>query len=185
MKEIIDEDFSKRIPVIIRNSFGFVLPSTGVMFSFVLMACGGVLVATSGGMLNGKLIFGTFIFLVAGVGATLRSGAIIDTANRKMKVYVSFFGIKSGEWKDMSAYPYLTIFKTNLASTVSSRGNVSTKLMDVAYDVFLLTKNHRERVLIFTCDTKEKAQATAQVLAKKLDKEVVIYNPQSSRSRRR
>ncbi|HEY6160536.1 MAG TPA: hypothetical protein VI112_04915 [Bacteroidia bacterium] len=193
MDELLDEELARRIPQVIHNSFGSPLPKTGVYFSLVLLACGLILLGSDvadsisygGIVITGRFIFGTLLTVVSAFAATLGSGVYIDTANRKMKQYSSSFGIKRGEWRGMEAYPFLTLFKSNLVSSVQSRGGATLNLAETVFDVYLLSANHRERILVYSCESKEKADQMARVLGKKLEKQVVIYNPKSSSRRRR
>jgi hypothetical protein len=193
MENVLDDDLARKIPVIIHHSFGSVLPRTGVIFSYVMLACGLILlvpeviamISYQVFEVTGALILGTLVTVFSALAATMSAGVYLDTANKRMRQYSSYLWIKSGSWKGIEMYPFLTLFKSKLSSTVYSRGNVALDLTDTVYDVFLLSKNHRERVLIYSCPSKEQAVKTANILGKKLDREVVIYNPQSSSRRKR
>jgi hypothetical protein len=193
MEDVLDDELARRIPVIIHHSFGSILPKTGVYFSYVMLACGLLLlvpevmamVSYRVFVVTGALILGTLLTVISALAATMRTGVYLDTANRRMRQYSSYLGVKSGKWNGMEMYPFLTLFKSKLSSTIYSRGNVALDLTDTVYDVFLLSKNHRQRVLIYTCPGKDQALQMARILGKKLEKEVVIYNPQTTSRKRR
>lgn len=92
------------------------------------------------------------------------------------------FGIKSGKWESSLLLPDLCVLKIGKTQSVanSRTGGIGTDMDVSKNEVYLLSANHRKKILIKTCDSKAKAVAFAEDLAQKMGKNFVEFNPKIS-----
>ena len=152
------------------NSFGKVFPSPAVFSAYILLGLG-IIAILSGAYLAVILI------LLGGLGAFSTTGVEIDTDNKQFRTYSSFFGFKTGNWKNLSNYPFLCIFKSKKRYSMFSQANVQTSYVETGFDIFLLNQSHRERILVNIAETKEQATEAAKELAAQLKIQLVQFNP--------
>lgn len=107
-------------------------------------------------------------------------GVEIDLNKKLFREYVQYFGIKSGKWIELDKYSDLSILKSKEKSTIYSRTNIATSDSTIYYDLFLLSKSHRTKILLKRYSNKEEALEEGNNYAIKLDKELKNYNPQGS-----
>lgn len=136
----------------------------------------------------GNPIIGLLVVLVGGFISFTSTGIQIDVENKKYKHYSSYYGIKQGQWKTLDSYPCLAILQSRQSSTTHSIGNISSITnSENYYDIYLLDKTHRQKLLIKRLKNKEQASKDAKEFAENLGVEFTTYNPVISaktRSRR-
>ena len=165
--------------VIIENKFGKSFPQGLVFVGYIFLGIGVLMCVTSP-------VMGLAIILISAFISFTFSGMEINTYNKSYKDYTLFFGfIKQGKWNSYTNYPYVTILRKNMVTTIHSRGNVaSTSTKELVYDITLLDKTHRKKLAIKRMKDKDEALAEAKVLAQKLGVEYADYNPQVSQATR-
>lgn len=163
----------------IENKFGKSFPQGLVFAAYVFLGLGVLMCLAS-------LVLGVVIILLSAFVCFTFSGMEIDTKNKAYKDYTAFFGfIKQGKWNSYANYPYVTLLRKNMVTTIHSRGNVaSTISKELVYDITLLDKTHRKKLVIKRMKDNDKALAEAHVLAQQLGVEFAYYNPQISQATR-
>jgi hypothetical protein len=178
----IDEgilELQSKFSSIIENKFGKLFPQ-GLVFAGYIFLGLGVLMCLAVPLL------GMVVILISAFICLTFSGMEINTRNKTYKDYTSFFGfIKQGKWNSYANYPYMTILRKNMVTTIHSRGNVaSSTSKELVYDITLLDKTHRKKLVIKRMKDKDKTLAEAEVLAQQLGVEYANYNPQISQATR-
>ena len=143
----------------------------------------GVLAMYFGG---GGIFFGILVTLAGLFALTSKHGTQLCFSNNCMREYGAFFGIKTGKWFPTHGLPDITVMKLGrkreVAIMIPVVGNVSPGFeMDATVnEVYLLSSNHRKRVLIKVCKSSKEGFAFAKDLAEKMGKKLVEFNPQIS-----
>jgi len=141
------------------------------------MIAGYVFIAVGIFIMVDNLAVGIVVSFAGLTLGTAWTGVLIDVDAKKLKQYSQWYGIKSGEWKSMEKYPYLSVLKLQVGYTVASRSNRTLDVPDTAYCVCLLTESHRKKVIIKEADSDSLAEHDAMILSEKLGKELVKYSP--------
>jgi|OpeIllAssembly_1097287.scaffolds.fasta_scaffold209582_2 hypothetical protein len=77
------------------------------------------------------------------------SGTIIDTGNRRIKPYVSLFGIaRTGKWIDISLFSRFNIIKATKKYTSYSRGSVRFDMSASDIELLLINRNGTKKVVL-------------------------------------
>ena len=145
------------------NVFGLVLIALGLPFFIhleILLALIGILVITLG------------LFL-----ATAKNGIIIDTENNQFRNTVFFLGLEFGSWKELSKFTDIAILTKNKGITALSRGQRATTFSNKVFEIYMLTENHRERIILKRYKDEDKATVFAQDIAHQLQMELNVYSP--------
>lgn len=149
-------------------------PSHLIVVGYLLMLIGLLILLTN-------LIVG---LALAGIGSFLsfaRNGIEFNPTERLYKSYTSYSGLKMGQWKSYKSYPHLAILRRTIARSRTSRMGVSREVgRDIYYDIFLLDKSHRAKLLVSRQNNPEEAKRKARLLTEHLKVEYVAYNPQLS-----
>jgi hypothetical protein len=164
----------------INNIIGRPLSAAGMFFGYILLGVSGVLVILFGIFPSGLLM------LVSVLMVSVVQGVQVNPVSKKVRSYISIFGIKKGKWDDLEKFPFLTVLRKNKALETPSinAGAPSIVLKSIQYEICLLTKNHFDRMLLKTVDEKKEAFELAEEYAEKLDKPIVEYHPKRSSERR-
>ncbi|MGD1848030.1 MAG: hypothetical protein ACFB10_21765, partial [Salibacteraceae bacterium] len=106
----------------------------------------------------------------------------IDPDIEVYRLYTKYWGVlKMGEWKPMQHYPYISVLRRDLGTTVYNRVMHQQKIYhDTLFDVVLLSETHRHKVSIMRLKGNEKATEEARKLAKALSKKLTNYAPKIS-----
>jgi hypothetical protein len=107
----------------------------------------------------------------------------VNIQDNSIKLYHSLFGIESGKSHSLDAFAYLSVLSSKVVTRVQSRAGVfSESSADNFFDVYLLSKTHRNKVLLARFKVRNEAEVKAKEFSLKLKREVVIFNPQLSQS---
>lgn len=158
-------------------------------FSFALpIVIGGVVLPISGcAVVFESPIIGIIMLTLGSFFWSSSYGVQIDSDLLKFREYGSMFGINMGNWKSLDKVPYLSIVKGREGMRIHSMSNRSTSSIDDCFEVCLLTKSHRQRVVVQKFDGINEALNFGRKLASKLGKELVQFNPivsEKTRNRR-
>ena len=125
------------------------------------------------------------LFLVFGAAYMISSqfGTQVSIDNNQVREYHSRFFLKTGKWYDLKLFPDITILKISRSMTVTDRLGASHATFDTSKnEVYLLSANHRKKILLKICNSYADAEKNANELAKLLDKKIVQFNPKISKS---
>lgn len=147
-----------------------------MIFFGVGMLIFGVL-ALSGG--NAGFILGPILLLAGGFILTSQQGVDLSLSTNYFREYHQrFFLFKSGKWLPLSAFSDICVLKIGRSKTVGDlTGTVTTDLDASKNEVFLMTHDHRKRLLIKSCNSFKEADQFAKNLAEELGKNYTKYNP--------
>lgn len=106
--------------------------------------------------------------LVGGVFATASTGIILNTKNKTIKHYTSILGLKRGNERPLDDAPFICIIQKNKGSGSNQR---------TIFEVYLLSKSHRGKMLVHISSSQNSAKAAMQNIAKALNVEIVEYSP--------
>ncbi|NND94351.1 MAG: hypothetical protein HKN45_05755 [Flavobacteriales bacterium] len=117
-----------------------------------------------------------------------KSGTQLNTDEGIYREYTSSFGIKRGKWMTIENYPDMALIRGREGFKAYSRGMIELSDSELVYDIYLLTKDHRSKLILKRFKDKESAQLEGRILAEKLGLDWREYSPKVSartRSRRR
>lgn len=175
--ELIDTPPEVPVPdITIKNGFNFgpaARAAAFVIFPFSL------LVIATGGI--GIFIGPVFLF-IAGFALTSRQGVQISYQGAYLKEYNSVFGLRNGKWISTHGLPDICVLKLGMKQTLGQYySGTPTLERDVSInEVYLMSANHRKRILVKKCKNKAEAVKFAEGLAAKMKKNFVPFNPQIS-----
>jgi len=167
---ILNEETIDKAPIIDIN--------LGYTFNNALKAAA-ILVAISMiyTIIKGSII-AIIILFVCLIIITTKHGVQIDFSSKRLKKYSKYlFSFKGGSWQDISAYPFITVLKFNRGNKIYSRSNREIITNKKYYEVYLLNKSHRKRILISRFSSEEDAKNYAISLNNSSYLEYVKYNP--------
>lgn len=131
------------------------------------------------------------LFILFGLFISLSTDWItIDLKKRSIYVYSRVLGIKIGNNKKLSTYGFTSILSRSLNARIGgfNLGGVSyipeANIKELKHDVFLLTSNHRNKLLLNRFDTFEEAKEFGDMIADYIQKPLVKYNPKRMNKRK-
>lgn len=124
--------------------------------------------------------FGLLMIFLGGYVGLGVNGVRIDAEGKRYKSYSKWLGMRSGKWKSMEPFPYVSVLGKQIGLTMASRGNRSVDVGESTYVVCLLSPTHRTKVIIRQEDTRRQAEKYAEFIASELNKQVVQYAPEIS-----
>jgi hypothetical protein len=127
------------------------------------------------------LFFGTYgalIFVLIGVFLTFSFyGVLFNRDQNTFKQYASYFGIKTGDWKKLESMPDIALLQSNESTTTYSSSLMSYDKKDHFFKVFLLSKNHRIKILVKKTHDRDAAKEVIEELKELFDLNYVKYDP--------
>lgn len=155
-----------------RNGYSF---TPGLRITMSVLALFSVLAIVSGG--NGYII-GPPLLLLALYIVTSTYGTQISLKNKYIKPYTSSFGIKKGKWISTILMPDITVLKMGKSVVLKHTfGAADLHLDNEIFEVYLLSKNHRKKILLFETKSYNEAYLVANELAEKMNKNLNKFNP--------
>ena len=145
----------------INNKIDKIFGPSGVFAGYVLIVIGGI---------SSFYYPGALILLIIGVYTAFTStGTTIDTDKKKVKHYISHFGLfRSGKWLPLESFSAIKIAKSNLSYTTFSRSNRRTGIKKTGYRISLVTDNKKSGIPIMHSnqlpEAKRKAEELSQLL---------------------
>ncbi|HXC04386.1 MAG TPA: hypothetical protein VNZ86_06505 [Bacteroidia bacterium] len=173
MGKPLDSDFNRKPPRLTDNFLRKSFPPPIVLANYIVLGAGVV------SLLAGYAVLGIILCLVGGFVIFTKEGVDVDTANKLIRRYTSFYGIKKGTWIAVNEYPFVCLFKSKSSFRINRIAQNSLEVGDVEYDVYLLNRSHRDRFLVKTTKTEAQAKEYARQIAKEMDLEFVLYAPQA------
>ncbi len=135
--------------------------------------------------MTANLGLGALFALVGVFIAFSKNGMRLDPAAKAYQSYTKILGIRFGKWISLEKYKETCLLKTSLSSKAYSRTMQETETSrDTYYNVYLLNKNHLQKLLIARFRLYEEAEREAHHIAQSLDMPFVSFQPQISKSTR-
>ncbi|MBI3133233.1 MAG: hypothetical protein HYZ14_01025 [Bacteroidetes bacterium] len=176
--QLVDNDHITNSTADIRISNGFSFgPATRLVAGVMVVL--GAFALLSGGA---GFFLGPIILLAALFALTSKFGTEISLSNNYIKEYSVAFGIRSGKWQSTLMLPDLCVIKLGKTRGVANTytGGIGTEVDASKNEVYLLSANHRKKVLMKVCNSKKEAENFARDLAQKMGKNYVPFNPKIS-----
>ena len=92
-------------------------------------------------------------------------------------MYTSFFGFKTGGWKSLEIYKEIAILKSLVNYKSYYKATIPLTSRETYYDIYLLDKTHRKKLLIKRLINKDQSILDAESLASLLKMELTTYKP--------
>lgn len=166
----------------IKISHGPSFPIHMIIFG-IFLSLGGVVSVTHG---NWYILIGSILFLAGLFLAATHSSTVINPASEKLtEITYSCGFIPFRKTMDIGNYPYLTVTSGNYGYTAHSRGGITTDVENMKYEICLLGRNQRTRLVIQTCPYKQETLKKAKEYADRLGREIVTYHPKRANPNRR
>jgi hypothetical protein len=154
--------------------------SSGLRIAISFLGVFGLPAIYSGG--PGYLIGPPMIFFAIYVHTSI-TGTDISFENAYVREFSKSFWIKKGKWVPTNLLPDITILKSGKSIGVNHIYSEKTaRYTKAQYSVYLLSANHRKRVLMHETESATTAHETAVHLAQKMDKNLVEFNPVISKA---
>lgn len=148
---------------------------TGVLFGLGILYFGGF-----------ALLLGPIFVIAGGFAATSWVGTEICLETRFIRDFHSVFFRKGGKWIPTDHFTDICILKLGKKQSGEDALGTEVNKVDMSRcEVFLMTPDHRRRVLVKVCDSMAEAVEIAELTSQQLDKPLVKFNPQSLSGRRR
>lgn len=102
-------------------------------------------------------------------------GIQLNAKDQLYRNYVSILAIKTGKWKSLKSFRFITIVRTNISETTYGASTpVSITTSEKAYNICLLTDTHQEKLIVKRCKDPDKAKALLNDLSDKLGMEILL-----------
>ena len=157
----------------------------GFSFPIILVVGGGLL--TIAGIISSieNPLIGVPLIIVGIFFWSSSYGFQIDGSQEQFREYGSMFGIKKGKWYPLEYVPYISVLKSRIGMRIYSASSYSTTKMDDSYQVCLLNKTHRKKVVVKEFENREQAIRYAEKISSQFNKPVVTYSPVLSKKTRK
>ncbi|WP_417265638.1 hypothetical protein [Brumimicrobium sp.] len=149
----------------------------GSSFPFAVAIVGGVISFAGLLLLANLFLVGIVAMAIGAFFWSSTYGLQINDETQEFREYGSVLGLKRGDWKPLDQLPYLTVLKSRKGTTLYSRSNRSTTIINDDYEVVMLNETHRVKVLVQSFEKKEKAMKFAEQFVLAYNKQLVKYNP--------
>jgi hypothetical protein len=115
------------------------------------------------------------LFIPGAFIAFTYTGTIIDTRNKKIKPYTSYFGfIQIGDWQDINRFTRFSIEKSKQNYTFYSRGSVRFDMNISNINLLLINSEGTKKVVLKKFDKFEDAQ-------NEMDELTLIFFPENDK----
>ena len=162
---------------IMQFSFGYLHPPQMRFAGYIVIAVG------FGAVVTGRLL--GLLALVFGYWLTFRSsGTEIDILTRRYRPFTRSFGVKKGKWQSYASYPDLAVLRGKEGFTAYSRGMVELNMAETVYDIYLLSEDHRRKLILNRCSSTQTAEDEGKELAEQMGLSWTSYNPKLSQATR-
>ncbi len=150
----------------------------GAVFGLVIMFFGGF-----------ALVLGPIFIIAGGFAATSWVGTEICYEECSIRDFHSVFKYRTGEWISTDYFTDVCILKLGKKQSGEDALGTEVNKVDMSKcEVYLMTYDHRKRVLVKSCDDMIESVKIAELICNKLDKNLVKFNPKRitpSENRRR
>jgi hypothetical protein len=167
--------------IMINNHIGYLFNFPIRIGGFALMFMG--LIVTMG---MGWYIPAGILLVVGGAYFALTaSGIDIDPDIKAVRHYTRYFGFKYGRWNEYPTYPNMCIISKERKRKPFREQSAEDPENPYQYELHLVSRSHRGKVLLQIVYNREKAIQVANRLAGEMNVEVVDYEPPGRTKARR
>ncbi len=161
------------IDVSVDNGYNF---GTTTRFVAWLMLAFGLVFLVNGG--PGYFI-GPVVLLASTFVLTSKYGTHICLSNKYIREYSTLYFFKRGNWIPTHTLPDVSVLRIGRAiGQVRYSTGAEINSVDVTMsEVYLLSQNHRMKVLLKVCKSTKEANLFAAEMAEKMGKNFVPFNP--------
>lgn len=145
-------------------------------FPLGVVYIGYVLLLFSLPVLISDFLIGVTLILFGSLLSFTFNGLQIDKVKKEYKEYTNYLGVYFGKWKSLDSYSCLVITRT-LGYKTYSRGQAEANTSDKYFEIYLMSENHRLRILINRFKNKEIAIKKANDLEGRLNFNLETYCP--------
>jgi hypothetical protein len=126
-----------------------------------------------------SLIMKTFAFLIILFSFGTFRGVQINLSKGVTRHYINFLGVKTGKWHSLKLYNRVSIVKERKRERVGNkfRRTVTLDFVITSYNIVLINKSHRKKMVLKNFSSFEKAKIQAEKLAKQTELPLVKYAP--------
>lgn len=122
-------------------------------------------------------LIGLGLLILGGFVAFTSTGIQIETKEKKYKEYISYFGLKKGTWNPIDKFKYIAVLSKTLSQTSYSRGQVAMSIKEKAFDICLLSDDHRLKITMKRLKDEGQSIDEAKKLAELLNITFTTYSP--------
>jgi hypothetical protein len=167
------------IDITYHNGYTF---SLGLRIAISFLGVFGIFAIISGGY---GYVLGPPILLFTFYAHTSTFGMDISLSNNYIREYSKSFWYKRGKWVPTQLLPDITILKMGKSIGVNHMYSEKTaQFTKTVYSVWILSANHRKRLLVRETESAATAYEVAVFLAEKMGKNLVDFNPVISQATR-
>lgn len=129
--------------------------------------------------LNPLALLASLVFFPVGIYAfTAFNGTEISLSDCAVRAYSTSYGVKKGKWESTNLLPDISVMANSAGVVMSNMyAGGHTVLKTKIYQVVLLSPNHRKKVIVCEKTDPDQAFEVAKMLAEKMDKKIVEFNP--------
>ena len=159
----------------INNRIGYIYSFPVRMGGYFLAVIGVAVLLT-----RGWGIFGGIILLFVGLYfAATFAGILIDPADKAVRHYTSYFGLRYGAWKEYPTYSHICVIRKERKRKHFYQESDPESESPYIFEVYLVSRSFRGKVLLEICDTRETAEFRASRYATDMTAVVAEYDPPS------
>ena len=160
------------------NDLNIINNRIGYLFNFPLRI-GGYFVAAVGLAIlltKGWGIVAGIILIFAGLYfAATHAGILIDPANKAVRHYTSYFGLRYGTWKEYPTYSHICVIRREKKKKRFFEENEDTGESPYQFEVCLVSRSFRGKVLLEILNDRESAEFRASRYAEDMTALVTEY----------
>lgn len=144
-------------------------------YLFLFLSMGEIVISIQGQEVP---IISSILFFVFGFVCFTNTGTQINPQEKTYRRYMLlFFMFRTGKWRSMLKYPYITIIpSTNKKVVAAATVNILTADFK-EYEITLLDNTHLKQIIVKTVAKLEDAKKDLDYFAKVLDVEITRYAP--------
>jgi len=121
--------------------------------------------------------FGLIFLIFPILAYTSLFGSEFSEDLKRMREFSLIIGFRKGKWIDLNAYSDLVIIQLSRSGGMFSRTGRSTQYDASKIEIYLMTPDHRHRLLVNVCKSGEEAIEVSEKLAQTLNKKLTAFKP--------
>ncbi len=108
-------------------------------------------------------------------------GAQFKPKEKLYRHYSGIWGLKFGKWKSYAGYTDMALLSQRVSATGYFQGVIPLTQEGMAYDLYLLTPNHRNKIVAYVFNNKiDVENANPELIAKQLGVKFTNFAPKMS-----
>ena len=108
-------------------------------------------------------------------------GSDFKPKEKLYRYYIGIFGLHFGRWESYQNYPDMALLSKRMTTSSFSRTNRQTDQTETAHELYLLSSDHRKKILAFVYKNLATAEGSnPKLLAENLGVNYTIYSPKIS-----